>query len=421
MITRTLYSYTNEVRSAWWPDLRRSNHVYIVGPSGSGKSTAMVNLCHRIACGEYGNQGFAFLDPHGDTAWEDILNNIPRERLEQTIWFDPTDQARPFGINLVPYAPDNPLAAEHTLEALASIWKLDQETERLVKHILIVHSYLPDSTLFDCIKMLNNSQYRTAIVEKCGNSLTRLFWQTEFPLWEMTPRFRADRVGPVLSMFETLLQHPALQRIFGQPQSTIDFRQVMDSGQIMVCSLARGALGDQASRLLGAILLSKFRGAAYSRVGERPEARRPFTLFVDEFHELTEGEAGGRVLQGLFSGGRKYGLGLVVAHQGDYQDPLTVKAAIANAHTKVCFAVNTEDLEREFRTQEFQEVDFDSKPVWVKEGADVFYGEPIGKLLPTLEERLTQYARREHIVALSQERFGSAGEKVGKRVKTLRW
>jgi energy-coupling factor transporter ATP-binding protein EcfA2 len=253
MIIRTAYSYTNEDRRAWWPDLRRSNHVYIVGPSGSGKSTAMVNLCHRIACGEYGDQGFAFLDPHGDTAWEDIVNTIPRHRLEHTIWFDPTDTVRPFGINLVPYAPDNPLSAEHTLEALASIWKLDQETERLVKHILIVHSYLPDSTLFDCIKMLNNSRYRIAIVEKCGNALSRLFWQTEFPLWEMTPRFRADRVGPVLSMFETLVQHPALQRIFGQPQSTVDFRQIMDSGQIMVCSLARGALGDQASRLLGPV------------------------------------------------------------------------------------------------------------------------------------------------------------------------
>jgi hypothetical protein len=117
MIIRTAYSYTNETRRAWWPDLRRSNHVYIVGPSGSGKSTAMVNLCHRIAAGEYGEQGFAFLDPHGDTAWEDIVNTIPRQRLEQTIWFDPTDRLRPFGINLVPYAPDNPLAAEHTLEA----------------------------------------------------------------------------------------------------------------------------------------------------------------------------------------------------------------------------------------------------------------------------------------------------------------
>ena len=154
---------------------------------------------------------------------------------------------------------------------------------------------------------------------------------------------------------------------------------------------------------------------------QQPAARRPFTLFVDEFHELTEGEAGGRVLQGLFSGGRKYGMGLVIAHQGDYQDPLTVKAAIANAHTKVCFAVNTPDLEREFRIQELRDVAFDSKPVWVKEGSEVFYGEPAPKMLPTLAERLTSYARRDHIVDLSRERFGRAGEKVGKRIAALRW
>jgi hypothetical protein len=417
MITRTFYSYTDAYRDTWWPDLRRSNHVYIVGPSGSGKSTAMVNLCHQIARGAYGDQGFAFLDPHGDTAWDDILQSIPHDRLGQTIWFDPADYARPFGINLVPYAPGDALGAEHTTEAFASIWNLNRDTERLLKHVFILHSYLPDSTLFECLKMFHNNRYLQQAVSRCGNRVTQRFWQSEFPLWELTPRFRADRVDPVVSMFETLLQHPALQRLLGQPHSTVDFRRVMDSGQIMICSLARGALGDQVSRLLGAILLSKFRSAAYSRIDMQPEKRRPFTLFVDEFHELTEGEAGGRVLQGLFSGGRKFGMGLVVAHQGDYQDPLTVKAAIANSHTKVCFAVNTPDLEREFRSQAFHDVDFMSQPVWVKEGGDVFYGEPTGKLLPTLEERLKDYACRDEIVALSRERFGRDGEQVARQIE----
>lgn len=228
----------------WWPDLRR--HVYIVGPSGSGKSSLMFNVMHRIAKGEYPDvRGFALIDPHGDLA-EDILTSIPRERLQSTIWFDPTDMARPFGINLVPYAPDNPLEAEHTAEAFASIWQLDRDTERLLKHVFILHSYLPDSTLFECLKMFHNERYLRDAARRCGNPVTRRYWQEEFPLWAITPRFKADRVDPVMAMFETLLQHPALQRIFGQAESTVDFRQVMDVGAIMVCSLARGALGDQA-------------------------------------------------------------------------------------------------------------------------------------------------------------------------------
>ena len=89
---------------------------------------------------------------------------------------------------------------------------------------------------------------------------------------------------------------------------------------------------------------------------------------MDEFHEQTEGEVGGRVLRNLASGGRKFGLGLCLAHQGEYQDPLTTKAAMGNCYTKVAFAVNTDELEREFRIMEWKEVNFDAQPAWVKEG-----------------------------------------------------
>jgi hypothetical protein len=377
----------------------------------------LFNLCHAIATGGYGEQGYALFDPHGDLARDDVLSCIPREKMAQTMWFDPTDTARPFGINLVPFAPGNTLEAEHTTEAFASIWNLDRDTERLLKHVFILHSYLQDSTLFECLKMFHNSRYLQHAASRCGNQVTQRFWQQEFPLWEMTPRFRADRVDPVVSMFETLLQHPSLQRIFGQTASTVDFRTIMDRGQMMICSLARGDLGDQASRLLGAVLLSKFRSAAYSRTDLRQEERRPFTLLIDEFHELTAGEAGGRVLQGLFSGGRKFGMGIVVAHQGEYQDPLTVKAAMSNCTTKVAFAVNTPDLEREFRILEWKDVHFEAHPVWMKVGvSDVCYGAPVGKLLPTLEERLTLYAQRDQIIALSRERFGRDGAQVARHI-----
>jgi hypothetical protein len=283
--------------------------------------------------------------------------------------------------------------------------------------VLILHSYLQDTTLFDCLKMFLNPDYRTRIVQRCGNRITQQFWQQEFPVWELTPRFKADRVDPVVAMFETLLQHPALQRIFGQAESTIDFRQAMDSGALMVCSLARGALGDQASRLLGAVLVAKFRSAAYSRIDLRLEDRRFFPLFIDEFHEITEGEVGGRVVRNLASGARKFGLLVCLAHQGAYQDPLTTQAAMGNCYTKVAFAVNTDELEREFRIMEWKEANFDAQPAWVKEGTNaVFYAEPVGMLRPSFEERLVRYARREQIVAWSQERFGRDGEHVARQI-----
>ena len=106
--------------------------------------------------------------------------------------------------------------------------------------------------------MFLNSDYRERIVRRCGNRITQ-FWQKEFPLWELTPRFKADRVGSGSCHVRDTAPAPSPAAHLGQAQSTVDFRQVMDSGAIMICSLARGALGDQASRLLGAVLIAKFR------------------------------------------------------------------------------------------------------------------------------------------------------------------
>lgn len=165
------------------------------------------------------------------------------------------------------------------------------------------------------------------------------------------------------------------------------------------------------------MLVAKCRSAAYSRIDLALEERHFFPLFMDEFHEMTEGEVGGRVVRNLASGGRKFGLGLCLAHQGEYQDPLTTKAAMGNCHTKVAFAVNTEELEREFRVMEWKEVNFDAQPAWVKEGTrEVFYAEPVGMQKPSWDERAARYARREQIVAWSQERFGRDGEQVARQI-----
>ena len=311
----------------WWPDLRRS--LYIVGPSGSGKSSLMYNIMHRIAIGGYPDvAGFGLIDSHGDLA-EDVLASIPRERLQSTIWFDPTDTARPFGINLVPYAPDNPLEAEHTTEAFASIWKLERDTERLLKHVFILHSFLPDSTLFECLKMFHNDHYLREAAKRCGNPVTRRYWLEEYPLWALTPRFRADRVDPVVAMFETLLQHPALQRIFGQPESTIDFRQVMDAGSLwyaalrvacsairqadcsVPCSLPNSAVPPTAASI------SPRRSGGYFRCLWMNSMSRPRAKWAGAWCAI-------------WPRSRKFGLIVCLAHQGSYQDPLTTQAAMSN-------------------------------------------------------------------------------------------
>src|SRR6185295_12257469 len=76
--------------------------------------------------------------------------------------------------------------------------------------------------------------------------------------------------------------------------------------------------------------------------GQREEERRPFFLYLDEFHNLATPS-----MAALFSGVRKYRLGVTVAHQDLYQIRSTVpeveRALLANAYTRICFALGDED------------------------------------------------------------------------------
>jgi hypothetical protein len=74
----------------------RQRHMYVVGQTGTGKSTFLENLALQdMLSGE----GFAFIDPHGDTS-ERLLAMVPRERTEDVIYFSPADMDYPMGLNL---------------------------------------------------------------------------------------------------------------------------------------------------------------------------------------------------------------------------------------------------------------------------------------------------------------------------------
>jgi DNA helicase HerA-like ATPase len=63
----------------------RRRHVYAVGQTGTGKSTLLENMALQDMLN---GEGFAFIDPHGDTA-ERLLAMVPRERTEDVIYFSP--------------------------------------------------------------------------------------------------------------------------------------------------------------------------------------------------------------------------------------------------------------------------------------------------------------------------------------------
>ena len=115
----------------------------------------------------------------------------------------------------------------------------------------------------------------------------------------------------------------------------------MDEGKILIVNFSKGKIGEDASRLLGAFLITKIQLAAMSRV-DTPEAeRRDFYLYVDEFQNFaTESFAN------ILSEARKYHLSLVMAHQyiKQMEEPV-MDAVFGNVGTIVAFRVGAEDAE----------------------------------------------------------------------------
>ncbi|MBI5153423.1 MAG: type IV secretion system DNA-binding domain-containing protein, partial [Parcubacteria group bacterium] len=113
-------------------------------------------------------------------------------------------------------------------------------------------------------------------------------------------------------------------------------------GKIFLVNLSRGKIGEDNSRLLGALLATKLQLAAMSRIDiPREEVRKDFYLYIDEFqHFATESFAA------ILAEARKFHLDLIVAHQYMTQMDETVRdAVVGNVGTMIVFRIGADDAE----------------------------------------------------------------------------
>ena len=119
----------------------------------------------------------------------------------------------------------------------------------------------------------------------------------------------------------------------------------MDSRKIFLAPLSQGLIGEENSWLLGSLLVSKFYQIALARQTQAEAERQPFWLYIDEAHNFITDS-----IASILSGTRKYGLGLVLAHQELDQfgrgESGILSSILTNAHTRVCFRVGDQDARR---------------------------------------------------------------------------
>ncbi|MEK7520825.1 MAG: type IV secretory system conjugative DNA transfer family protein [Patescibacteria group bacterium] len=325
----------------------RRRHLYVIGQTGVGKSVMIENLAvEDIKRGK----GVCFIDPHGD-AVEKILSLIPKGRVDDVIVFDPGDIWRPIGFNILEYDFDKPEQKTFIINEMVGILDrlYDLKTtggpmfeQYLRNALLLLMEDAPNepATLVEVPRIFSDAAFRDRKLARITNPVVIDFWEKEATkaggeaaLANMTPY--------ITSKFNNFIANDYVRPIIGQVKSAFNFRQAIDEGKILLVNLSKGRIGDINANLLGMIIVGKILMAALSRVDIEQEKRRDFSLFMDEFQNISTDS-----IATILSEARKYRLNLVIAHQFIAQLNEKIRDAVfGNVGSMAAFRVGAEDAE----------------------------------------------------------------------------
>ncbi len=323
----------------------RQRHMYAVGQTGTGKSTFLENLALQDMLS---GGGFAFVDPHGDTA-ETLLSMVPKERTEDVIYFCPSDTEYPMGLNLFEF--DTPDQKDFLVqEALNMLYKLyDPQRQGIMgpryEHLfrnaaLTIMADPAGGTFVDIPKLFRDPQYVRQKLQHVTDLNVREFWEKEMPASQRSNEF-GEVTSWFVSKFGAFLSNEMMRNIIGQTESSFNLRQIMDEGKILIVNLSKGRTGELNSKLLGMVFVMKFQAAAMSRANIPESERKDFALYVDEFQNFSTDS-----FATIMSEARKYHLNLIVANQFVTQLTEEIRDAVfGNMGTVVSFRIGQNDVD----------------------------------------------------------------------------
>jgi len=325
----------------------RQRHMYVIGKSGSGKSVLISNLAKQdIEAGH----GVCVVDPHGDLV-DTILSYIPENRMEDVIYFDPSDTERPMGLNMLEYkdeeqkdfAVQDMMAIFMKLFPPEMIGPMFEHNMRNVMLTLMADKENP-GTIIDIPAMFTNDEFQKYKVSKLKDPIVRSFWEEEMA--KTADAQKSEMLGYMVSKVGRFVENEMLRNIIGQQKSAFDVRDVMDNKKILLINLAKGKTGEINSSLLGLILVSKIQMAAMGRADLPEEKRNDFFLYIDEFQNFVTDS-----IATILSEARKYRLDLIIAHQYigqlvDNSGSTQIRDAVfGNVGTIISFKIGVDDAE----------------------------------------------------------------------------
>jgi CxxC-x17-CxxC domain-containing protein len=411
-------NYRNELKKFGIKTDDRRRHMYLIGKTGMGKSTILENMIIDDIKNGY---GVAVVDPHGDLA-EKIIEYIPDNRVNDVVYFNPSDIHFPIAFNVVEQVEPHlrHLVASGLIGVFQKLWadSWGPRLEYILRNAILAILDFPGSTLLGVVRMLSDKSYRKKVVANIKDPVVKAFWEKEFSGY--ADKFASEAVSPIQNKVGQFLSSSLMRNVIGQVSSAIDIRDIMDNGKILIMNLSKGRIGEDNSALLGAMMITKIQLAAMSRVDIPEKSRRDFYLYIDEFQNFSTDS-----FANILSEARKYRLNLILAHQYIEQLSEKVKPAVfGNVGTLVVFrvgAADAEELVKEF-TPTFTEEDIVNLPkyeMYLKLMIDGIASSPFSAIgLPPLRAN-ERTNNTEKVINYSREKYATDREIVEEKI--MRW
>ncbi|MBR2994229.1 DUF87 domain-containing protein [Candidatus Saccharibacteria bacterium] len=349
LATEGIFLGTNEFRGVekaiYLDDKNRRRHMYVIGQTGMGKSVFLENLAFQDMCD---GRGFAFIDPHGD-AVEALLQRVPEERIDDVIYFDPSDIEHPVGMNMFEFStPDQKdFIVQEGISMLQSLFDPNNQGffgprgQHMFRNAALLLMADPaGATFIDIPQCFTDAEFVKSKLKYVTDKAVYDYWTKEFPQSQ-----KSNDAGEVITWFASkwgpFISNTIMRNTLGQVKSGFNIREIMDNKKIFLVNLSKGNLGDINSNLLGMIFVMKFQQAAMSRQDIPEDQRKDFCLYVDEFQNFATDS-----FESILSEARKYRLNLIVANQ--FMTQLTDKireALLGNVGTIICGRVGVTDAD----------------------------------------------------------------------------
>ena len=324
-----------EVHEVRLDDETRLSHTHIIGATGVGKSTLIANMVLQDI--ERG-LGIALFDPHGDIC-DDVLKRIPKHRINDVVIIDPSDVEYPIGFNLLEANTDAEkivLSSDliSAFQSHASAWG-DNMTSVLQNAVNTVLESTQGGTIIELKRFLIEKRFRENYLKTVHDPSLQYYWEHEYP--------RVSKgIAPLLTRIDTFLRPKIIRYMLAQ-KTGVDINSCMANNNIVLIKLSQGLIGASNSYLLGSLFLAKFNQAALTRQNLKRSERKPYMLYLDEFQNFVTPS-----IERILSGARKYGLGIILAHQelSQISDQQLLNSVISNPKTRICFRLGDIDAKR---------------------------------------------------------------------------